>query len=902
MELLGRGPEQATIGALLDEGANAGGALVVCGSPGVGKSALLEWAASRAADRFLIVRAAGSLTEFGLPYAALHQLLRPLFEHLPELAPHHRAVLEAAFEGATDMTTDLYAVSMAALELLAEAATEKPVLALLDDAQWMDPASQSALAFVARRVATDRVVLLATQRDAEPGALLDPGIPALLLGPLDAQSAELVLEIAGASFDARTRSTLLQAARGNPLALLELPRVQRDGSFGDPDLIPLTARLEESFLARMEEFEPRTKRTLEVAATCDSDDLAEITAATELLVGGPVTRALDPAVAAGLLLFDGSTLRFRHPLIRSAILQRLGPDNRRRCHAALAEVLQQRPERALWHRAAATLQPDSLLAAELEATADRAVERGAPANAVRALDRAAQLSTDSAEKRTRTYRAATLCFATGELESGERLRMAYRELIESEHDRLRYEWLTELAGSEREGEHRVTGLLDLARRAAAVGDNELAMDFLRVSAQRCWNYYPGLALGRQVIAVSDELGVCDVPTQAEVLAYGAPFDADQTVRTLVDRVLAESRNATVIHRVGHAAACAGAFDISERLLLEAAEGLRSEGRLPLLGRTLSLLSWTSLRRGHWSASVAAAEEGARLCSESAQPFWQASALVAQSAVAAFRGDFPAAEELVAAAEGMDSHEFAAASAISLVARAAIAAGRNQPELSLSCLTQLHDVSHPAYHPAHGLWSLASLAEAASLCGEVPAARRLIAALRPEVRNSTSGTGQMNLSIAAAILAPDDEAERLFLAALDIEMTTWPFERYRLLFSYGRWLRRQRRLPEAQQFLRTARDGLDRLGAKPFAERARSELRASGERSHTSAADTWDLLSPQEVQIATMVAKGLTNKDIAKRLFISHRTVGNHLYRIFPKLDITTRGELQLFAAERAVSD
>jgi DNA-binding CsgD family transcriptional regulator len=560
-------------------------------------------------------------------------------------------------------------------------------------------------------------------------------------------------------------------------------------------------------------------------------------------------------------------------------------------------VLLDRPERSVWHWAAAALRPTAALAAELERHAEQAIQRGASTNAVRALERAAQLSVDSRDRRERTYRAAVLAYAVGEPESGERIRRRYRDLVDNEHDGLRYEWLNELAGGDRGGDQRITTLVDLAGRAKAAADDDLATDFLRASALRCWNLFPGRPVGKQVIAAADRLGIADIPTRAELLAFGSPFDSSDTVRALIAQVPAADRDATTTYRLAHAAACAGAFDVSEGLLTDAAERLRSKGHLYTLGRTLSLLAWSAMRRGHWTHSIAAAEESTRLCAETRQPFWEAASLAAHATVTAFRGDFASAEDFVAGADRMNPHRFATIDAVTVIARAGIASGQGNYEQAFISLARLHDPRDSAFHPAHALWSLVSMAEAAAACGEVAAARSLIAGLRPEVRETTSPTGRMNLCLASAVLAPDDESESRFVEALAIDMTIWPYECYRLLFAYGKSLRRQRRVRESRDYLRRARDGFDGLGARPLAERARAELRAAGERSDSRVADVWDMLSPQEIQIASMVAQGLSNRDIAKGLFISHRTVGSHLYRIFPKLGITSRGELQRMAAE-----
>jgi DNA-binding CsgD family transcriptional regulator len=904
--LTGRDAERALITGLLDDAHVRGATLVIRGTPGAGKSALLEWAAATAGDRFLILRATGSAAEFGLPFAALHQIVRPVLSHSIRLPRYRRDALDVAFGRESDVPPDLFSVAMAALDLIAEAAARKPVLILADDVHRMDPSSQQALAFVGRRVASDRVVLLATYRDREEGSLADPVFAGIDLAPLDRASAAELLDRAAYALDPRTRTLILEVARGNPLALLELPRtVTAADDTVDAGRLPLTRRLERSFAARAGDLDEPTRTALNLAALSDSGDLAEIIEATELLAGpvppaGPVTAGvLDPAVSAGLIGVEDAVVRFGHPLIRSSIYQRLSPAARRAGHDALARVLHDSPERAVWHRATAALRPDQGLAAALEQAADRALQRGATANAVRALERAAQLSAAAHDRRRRIFRAAALGYAAGRAAQADQLRSRYRALIGDDADRLRYEWLCELAGTDRDGEQRVIVLVELADQAHAAGDDDLAIQFLRSAALRCWNFCPDQPVGRSVIAAADRLAVTDAAVRAALLAYGAPLESAEDVLDIIGGVKAVDRGATTTYQLGHAAACVGAFDVAETLFTQAAVGLRAEGRLHTLGTALALLSWSALHLGHWSTAVPAAEEGARLCAETDQPFWHACALAAHATVAAHRGDFATAGDLIQVAEHVAGpHRFAAAEAVILVARAAAAAGQGEHERAFAQLARLHDPADSAHHPVHGLWSLASLAEAAALGGETDAARRILARLRPDVRATRSPAGRLNLACAGAVLAAENDTETRLRAAIRSQTATWPFERSRLLLTYGSWLRRRKRARESRDYLREARDGFDRLGARPWAERAREELRASGERSNVPVADAWDELSPQELQIASMVIQGLTNREIGERLFISHRTVGSHLYRMFPKLGISSRTELLRMAAER----
>lgn len=391
--LVGRATEQATITQLLDQVAGQGSALVIAGSPGVGKSALVEWAGA-SAESFRILRGTGTAAEFDLPYAGLHQLLRPIIDRTTALPQHRAATLGAAFGRVSESQPDLYAVAMSALDLLAEAAAERPLLLLVDDAQWMDPASQQALAFIARRLASDRIVMLATHRHSDqPAPLLDPSLPSIELAPLGEQAAAELLDRSARRLEPRVRSAVLDLADGDPLALLELPRTIGPAASADAEWLPLTKRLENSFVARVEDLDTTTRAALTVAALSDSDDLSEILGATGLLLGTAATSAVfGPAVHAELVILSDRTVSFRHPLVRSALYQRLDPATRQAGHAALAQVIASHPERSIWHQAAATLHPDAALAAAPEEAADRYLRRGATLNAVHALERAAQLS------------------------------------------------------------------------------------------------------------------------------------------------------------------------------------------------------------------------------------------------------------------------------------------------------------------------------------------------------------------------------------------------------------------------------------------------------------------------------------------------------------------------------
>ncbi len=449
-------------------------------------------------------------------------------------------------------------------------------------------------------------------------------------------------------------------------------------------------------------------------------------------------------------------------------------------------------------------------------------------------------------------------------------------------------------------------LLAASGRAHAVGDDALALRFLRAAALRCWNFCPDQPAGRAVVAAADRLPVADPSVRAALLAHGDPLGRATDVLELVARARRVPHDATTAYELGHAAACVGAFDVSAGLFAEAADGLRAEGRLHTLATTLGLLSWSALRRGQWSTAATAADEAARLCAETDQPFWQACALAAHGVVAALRGDLGVAEALIDEAASVAApYQFVAATAVLLVARGTAASARGEHDRAFTYLARLHDPFDPGHHPMHGLWSLAAFADAALAAGEEDAGRKVLAELRPEVAATASPAGRMTLAHAGAVLAPEDEAEPRFRAALRPGAQTWPHEHHRLLLTFGTWLRRRNRAQEARGYLRAARDGFDELGSGPWAAQAREELRSAGERSRAREPDVIDVtdeLSPQEAQIAEMAAAGLSNREIGERLFLSHRTVGSHLYRMFPKLGVHSRVELVRLMAERGARD
>ena len=454
------------------------------------------------------------------------------------------------------------------------------------------------------------------------------------------------------------------------------------------------------------------------------------------------------------------------------------------------------------------------------------------------------------------------------------------------------------------GAERIQMLIRLAEQARDARDPDLALHFLRVGALRCW-VVPGATGGSAVIAAAKRLPIDELdPRRIVIGAYAAPFSLAAETIELVDRRGQDAANdPSDLHLLGHAAACVGAFPRAEVLLEAASQGLREQGRLVQLAEVLRLQARTMWRFGRWDAALAAAEECERLARETRQPSAQAGALSTQAMIVGVRGDEASAERLAAAAEAL---ALAGRSVVTLAtiqdSRAMTAASADRPADAFALLHRLFLPSDPSHHRPQAMWALGSLAEHATRSGHEDEARvelrraEKLAALTP-----TAGV-HVALRYARALLAEPAGADELWVAALEVSLGDWPFDHARAQLGYGEWLRRAKRVTEARGPLRAALSTFERLGAQGYAERARRELRAAGEHSARRAPEAWDQLSAQETQIAEMVAQGLSNKEIGQRLYLSHRTVASHLYRMFPKLGITSRAQVAHAISERRSPD
>lgn len=898
MMLHGRDAELAIVSTLLDDVEQGGAALIVRGEAGIGKSALL--AASVAAARargMTVLETTGVQSETHLPFAGLHQLLRPLLSAADALPQPQTDALHAAFGLVDSSAPEQFLIGLATLELLADAAAQTPVFVAVEDAHWLDGPTASVLAFVARRVADEPIAALVTVRLGWASVLDAAGIPELQLEPLDVCAAAALVAEQSPELTSAMRDRVVADAAGNPLALVELPHAipagrGLTGTFVAP--LPLTDRLERAFAGRAQGLPSATRNALLIAAANDGDDVSVVLRAAGEDIGMDV---LDEAIEANLIGVEGAALRFRHPLVRSAVYGEATWSERRAAHASLAAALEGDIDRATWHRAAAEMSTNPELADDLGELAARAQRRGATAVALTALDRAATLSEDPALRSGRLLQAGEMAFEIAGPELGAHYLREAERLDLTIVERARLSLLRELFEDQSltADSGHVRTLVEIVDQVRCLGEIDLATNLLMAVAQRCWWVDVDTASRNLIVAAAARLPKsADDASQTAILAFADPVGRCPDVVERISAVpSADDVDSAASRLIGAAATAVGAYTLAPGFLASSVNGLRKEGRVGLLAQALVSQAWVAAFLGRWTEATLAADEASRLSRETGQPRWSAAADLAAATVAALRGEIDRSEALSAAAEcellPLTAHPTLA---FAQLARGTAALSQGAHAEAYGHFQRMFDPADAAYHPFVRQWVIGDLAESAALSGHVDEARLLVDELMPVASRSHAPLLTVSLNHARALLSPPDQAGDCFQSALSADLTGLPYHRARALLAYGAWLRRQRRVAESRTPLRAARQCFDALGARPWSERARIELRASGEASADSPTDASHALSPQELQIAQMAADGFTNREIGQRLYLSHRTVGTHLYRIFPKLGVASRRELQ----------
>ncbi len=893
--LFGRERELRVIEEQLDGVSDRGSAMLVRGEAGVGKTAILEAAKLRAASRGMsLLAATGVPSETNLPFAGLYELLRPIVEHTERLPGPQQDALRAAFGLADVPAAELFLVALAALDLLSDFASEHALLLVVDDAQWLDRSTINVLAFIARRLQSEPIVLLVASRDL-PETLFADIVPELRVEGLDEIASRELLQAHSPILSGQIRDRVLRESAGNPLALVELPKaiaLEASSSGLFPEHLPLTTRLERAFASRILELPLKTREVLLIAATDEGSNLAEILSAAKLFGGEELSlEVLAPAVTARLIYGDTVSVRFRHPLVRSAVSGTSNIVERAAAHTALATALKDDPDRSVWHRAAATVGPDEKVAQALESASTRALQRGDARVAIQALERAAELSADTTRRARCLLRASELAFEIGWNDLVVRLLQKAEVLELSRRGRVWSACFREAA------QRSISGAEALKKIADSIetdDDVDVALDLLSGPATKGWWAEPDEEICQHVVGAVERVRASsgDDPRFVLIVAMTDPIDRGAFVIERLRRFAANlPDNARTTHLLGLAAIQIGDFDLAERFLSSAIAGLRNDGRLALLAHMLVLRAWSAIFCGNRNVAIADAEEGRRLAQETEQPTYVSLAQAAAAMSAALRGDYESAEALADDAERI-AQPLGILLAEVQMARGINALGAGRYDDAYRHLRRMFDPLDSAHHPMRHCYFIGDLAEAAVQSGHRSDALALLAEMEALALRTPSPQFQLAMLYARAILADVMEAPQLFEAALAAAVGRSSFTTARLRLAFGAWLRRARRVREARPLLQAAMEAFDALGALPWSERARQELRAAGASIERQVPARREELTPQELQIALMAAEGLTNREIGQRLYLSHRTVSSHLYRIYPKLDITSRFQLR----------
>ena len=887
--LLGRDDELAHLSDLIDGIGRRGGALVVRGEAGIGKSALLEAAAGRARERGVtVVSATGVPSEARFAFAGLHLLLLPFLDARDLLPRPQRRALETAIGLGDGDAPDPFLVGLAVLGLLTEAEAKRPVVLVVEDAHWFDAPSLEVLGFVARRLELESVIVLFAVREGMASSVDGSGLPELDVGGLDEASSRALLELTAPDLSSDLKSRVLDEAAGNPLALIELPvaAASLDGA-ARADALPLPTRLEQAFSARLSGLDSATCHLLLLAALEDG----------ELPEPGRDPAAWAPAVAAGLGTIDQGRFRFRHPLIRSAVAQAATPEERRRAHAALARAFSNDPDRAVWHRAAAAAAgPDEEVAGALDAAAERARRRGGRDVALAALERAAELSVDRGSRARRLFRAGELAYELGRPTDTARLLRAAQQLGLPPHERALASFHVEVLEPTWSDAATVRSFARIAQQLAEAGHDDQTLQTLSAIALRAHWEHLDSETRRGVAQIAEQLaGAPDEPARLATLALFDPVghgaEILRRVRQMAPLDVADPES---LFEVGSAAFAVWADNLALPFLRAASAGFRADGRLGLLAQTLVVEAWAEVRQGAARVAITAAAEAVQLAEETRHVRYVAAGQLAEAIPAVEMGADEPAEQLIGAAEAT-LLPFGANPLLSLVAlaRGRQALAHERFAEAYAQLLRIFDPNDAAYRQFVGGWVLADLADAV-LHGDGD--RTVVDGILREWDAVATATGAPHLDVqlryAKAILADEGSAEPLYEDAMSVGAEGWPFYAARAQLAYGGWLRRQRRMTESRAPLREAAQSFDALGLLRYAERSRRELRASGEAPRRRAPEAWAQLTPQELQIAQLAAEGHSNREIGERLYLSHRTVGSHLYRLFPKLGVTSRTQLR----------
>ena len=895
-QLFDRDRERKVLDRLLDSG--RGGVLVMHGEAGVGKTALLEYAVD-AGREFRVARTAGVEAEMELPFAAAQQLCSSFLDLLDRLPQPQQEALYVAFGLSTGSAPEPFLVGLAVLGLLSEAAEERPLLAVADDAHWLDHASAGVLAFVARRLLAERIVLLFATRQVDDTVR---GLPELLISPLRHRDARSLLEsVLPARLDEPVLERIVVETRGNPLALLELPRglspTELAGGFGLPAAVPLSASIEESFTRRLASLPNDARRLLLVAAADPVGDPALVWRAAERL--GIPESAADIVEAEDLLVLSPRVV-FRHPLVRSAVYQAAAPNERRKVHRALAEATDPEidPDRRAWHRAQAASKPDEDVAAELEESAGRAQARGGFAAAAAFLERATALTPEQSRRPGRALAAAQAKLQAGALDDALRLVALAEAEVLSEPERATAELLRGRISFLTTRSSEATALLLKAAERLRVIDPELACETYLEALTAA--IYAGPLAGpgaspREVAEAARAAPKARKPRVPDLLLDGFAALLSDTYAAAVP-VLRRAQRAfegatppadQLRWMWGATVSALNLWDDEgwERLSDRHLQLVRDTGALGDLVTALGHRGQMHVFAGELALAASfheALQEATELTGSPLAPYHGVGLVAMRGRENEARQFFDTARaEVIGRGEGagllfIDWAESVLYNGLGRYAEALVAARRVVDRTDLVPLN----------------WALPELIEAAVRVGDFELAAETDRRLTERSRASGTDWAHGVAARSHALLVDDLRADDFYTEAIErLAHTRVAVDLARAHLLYGEWLRRQRRGLDARYELRTAHEMFIGFGMEAFAERAGVELRASGERTRKRTVETLDQLTPQELQIARLAAHGSSNREIAAQLFISPSTVEYHLHKAFRKLDVKSRTQL-----------
>jgi DNA-binding CsgD family transcriptional regulator len=902
--ILGRAAELARLDRLLaDARAGGGGALVIRGEAGIGKSALLHRVAATATD-MSVLRGVGIESEIEMPFAGLHLLFHPYLDRVEALPGPQAAALRTALGLTASGAGERFLVGAATLSLLSELAGDRPLVCIVDDAQWFDQASADALLFAARRLRREPVAMFFAVRD-EAGRFTAPSLEVLALSPLDRASAGSLLDQRANVLAPPTRARIVAEAGGNPLAILEFAAALTDRkASGRPwstpvEPLPVTGQVQEAFRSRIGDLPEVTQRLLVLAAADDTADLAVVVRAGERL--GLSAADLEPAERARLVQLSTESITFRHPLIRSAAYRGAARGWLVAAHQALAETMDgdASADRRAWHRAAATTGPDEAVAAELEGAARRAAQRGGSAAVAAALDRAATLSGDPERKARRLVGAARAAYDAGWLDRAAAFAAVGVDLATDLSTRGEAAWIQAQVAYERDSPAAAAALMVRGAAPLVASHPEQAVSIL-TDAVGCAKDAGAPDLIREsadlLSTVTLESGsplrpVVDGMVGLRKLLDGSTKGAVTGMRALVTAVR-RGHVTGFVERVlaGYLAMIVADDEAATEVLEALAADTRRQGALGWLPYAQEPLAISLLLRGRFRDAETVATEALDVSTDLGQDT-QATILTAIPAwLAAVAGDAVAceamADRMLRAASRHPTNAALATWALGL-----LELGRGRLEAASQHLDAV--CAGPARHD-FPLRAVPDQVEAAVRGGDPARAARFLPALRDWAEHVGQPHAAALVRRCDALCAVGGEAQAHYETALALlSDARRPYDHARTALLFGEWLRRQRRRTEAHTHLASALSGFESLGAEAWAARARSELTALGERPVARPHDRDPLarLTPQERQVVLLAAAGLSNRDIAARLFLSPRTIGYHLYRAYPKLGVTKRTDL-----------